>query len=105
MVGESIRIAIYAAGRSVRVRVELITETDQIEEYKVIGKDRSITLRCNRPQLLSMGLKSRRADWKLVDGEMRTASALHHIIEALDAYSKQRHSPEPRPGNPKYWEH
>lgn len=105
MVGESIRIAIYADGRSVRVRVELITETDQIEEYRVIGRDRSITLRCNRPQLLAMGLKSRRADWKLVDGIMHNASALHHIIEALDAYSKQRHSPIPPPGNAKYWSH
>lgn len=99
---EPMFISIYAAGLNIRVGIELIKVTDQVEEYRVIGRDRVFILRGNRPQLLALGLKARKPDWKLIEGEMRNAAALRRIIEVVDAMSKTRHKPDPPPGNPKY---
>lgn len=69
-----------------RLRAEVIYASSQLEHIKVSGRNRSITLQSNRPLLLAKGLKSRRINWKLIDGSMTNSYVLSRIIETVEAW-------------------
>jgi hypothetical protein len=64
-----------------------VIHTDKISErIKVSGRNRSIVIQSNRPLLQSKGLKRRRVDWKLVDGNMNSPFLLGLIYEEVEKY-------------------
>lgn len=64
-----------------------VIHTDKISErIKVSGRNRSIIIQSNRPLLLSKGLKRRRVDWKLVEGNMNSPFVLGLIYEEVENY-------------------
>lgn len=66
-----------------------VIHTDKISErIKVSGRNRSIVIKSNRPFLLSKGLKHRRVDWKLVEGEINSPFVLGLIYEEVERYLK-----------------
>ncbi len=74
----------------IHLNANVIYSSDQIERIKIIGKNRSIVLQNNRPLLLSRGLKSKRIDWKLVEGELHNSYVLKAIIKKLEKYLKTK---------------
>jgi hypothetical protein len=53
-----------------------------------MGKNRSIVLQSNRPLLRIKGLKNKRLDWKLIEGQMNNSHVLQAIILKLERLLK-----------------
>jgi len=82
------RIVIRHDGKYIRLNVEQIYLSDQLEKYKVTGKNKSLTFQSNRPLLKALGLKNKKPDWKLIEGQMHNTSIISEIIATLQAYLK-----------------
>jgi hypothetical protein len=74
----------------IHLKANVIYRSDQIERIQIIGKNRSIVLQNNRPLLQSRGLKSKRIDWKLVEGELHNSYVLQAIINKLEKHFKTK---------------
>jgi hypothetical protein len=81
-------ISIRNDGRIIRLTVERIYLSEQIEKYKVTARNKSLTLQSNRPLLRKKNLKYRKPNWKLIEGQMHNSNVLNKIIDALESYLK-----------------
>ena len=78
-------IRIYNDRKYTRLAVERIFTSDDIEKYRVKGKNGSIILQSNGPLFRKRGLKHRRAEWKITEGgDIRNKAVLQKIIEAIE---------------------
>lgn len=69
--------------KTITLIVERIFESEQIEQYKIAGRNRAIVLQTNRPIFVKRGLKYRKPEWKLIEGTMQYKSLLEAIIKEL----------------------
>ncbi|MEO5562738.1 MAG: hypothetical protein ABIR18_04865 [Chitinophagaceae bacterium] len=77
-------IRIYNDRKYIRLAVERILLTNEIEKYRVSGKNGSFVLQSNGPLFRNKGLKHRRPSWKITEGgEIRNKAVLQKIIEAI----------------------
>lgn len=74
--------------KDLHLKAERIYQSEQIERIRVFGKNRSIVLQSNRPLLRLKGLKNKRLDWKLVEGQMNNSHVLQAIIHKLERLLK-----------------
>jgi hypothetical protein len=81
-------INVYYDRKNIKLLAKVIYSSEKIERVKVIGRNRSITLESNRPLLLSKGLKSRRINWKLIDGQINNSHLLQQIITTVERHLK-----------------
>ena len=72
-----------------RVKVERTYQSDQIERFKVIARDRSLVLQNNRPLLRANGMRHRKPDWKLVEGELLSMDFLQSLIFTINRHIKR----------------
>lgn len=72
----------------VRLTVEQVYLSDQLEKYKVSGRNKSLILQSNRPLLRAKGMKTRRPAWKLIEGNINDTAFLKRLIETVEAYLK-----------------
>ncbi len=82
-------ISIRNDGNMIRLTVERIYLSEQIEKYKVTARNKSLTLQSNRPLLQKKNLKYRKPNWKLIEGQMHNSNVLDKIIDALGAFLKR----------------
>ncbi|MEI8073516.1 MAG: hypothetical protein WCH78_02110 [Bacteroidota bacterium] len=80
------RFTIRFDQRNIQLKADMIYQSNQVERIKVTGRNRSIVLQNNRPLLKSKGLKLKRVDWKLIEGEMHNSHVLQTIIQKLEKY-------------------
>ena len=73
----------------IHLKADVIYRSDQVERIKVTGKNRSIVLQNNRPLLQLKGLKSKRVDWKLLEGELHNSHVLQSIIYKIEKHLKR----------------
>ena len=73
---------------NIQLKADMIYRSNQIERIKVIGKNRCIVLQNNRPLLQAKGLKLKRIDWKLMEGELHNSHVLQSIIHKLEKHLK-----------------
>ena len=66
-----------------KVQVERIFQDARKEQYRLSGKDRSIVLECNRPFFRNKGLKHRKPNWKIIEGQAYQGSTLDQAIEEI----------------------
>lgn len=69
--------------RRMRLKCRRIYADERVEHFEVTGRNKSITVRSNRPLLLSKGIKHRKPDYVLIAGQIQTAGVVAVIIEAL----------------------
>lgn len=81
-------ISVRSDRRNVRLKVERVYLSSQLEKYLVSGKNKSIVIQGNRPLLRARGLKTRRPDWKLVEGQLHNTYLLGEIIKTVESYLK-----------------
>jgi hypothetical protein len=74
--------------KDLHLKAERIYLSEQVERIKVMGKNRSIVLQSNRPMLRLKGLKNKRLDWKLIEGQMNNSHVLQAIILKLERLLK-----------------
>lgn len=82
------RFRILHERRYVNLIGEVIHSDKISERIKVSGRNRSIVIQSNRPLLLSKGLKHRRIDWKVIEGELNSPSVRELIFEEVERYLK-----------------
>lgn len=81
-------IAIRVSGRYIRLQVERIYVSDQIEKFEITARNKSLTIQSNRPLLRGKGIKHRRPDYKLIAGLINSAGVVENIIDTLHSYLK-----------------
>ncbi|HQR94060.1 MAG: hypothetical protein B7Y15_14145 [Bacteroidetes bacterium 24-39-8] len=74
--------------KDLHLKAERIYLSEQVERIKVMGRNRSIVLQSNRPMLRLKGLKNKRLDWKLIEGQMNNSHVLQAIILKLERLLK-----------------
>jgi hypothetical protein len=82
-------ILAYSNGKSYRLRVELIKATNQIEQYKVSGRNRHLVFQCDRPFLKAKKFKNKKPSWKLIEGNAPLNGILESIITEMEGYLKR----------------
>ena len=80
------RFIILYDRRAIRFKAVLVASNEQIEHYRIVGRNRSIVVEGNRPLLRSKGLKHRRIQWKLKEGTMSNSHLFENIIKKLEEY-------------------
>lgn len=71
---------------------EIIYSDKRSERIKVSGRNRSIVIQSNRPLLLSKGLKNRRIDWKIIEGDMNSQFVFGLICEEIEKLLKNKNT-------------
>jgi len=79
-------ISVYFQGKDYCLKVEIAKLTREVAEYKVSGRNRSITLQTNSPFLRSQALKYKSPSWKIIDGIPPVNGFLENIIKQLELY-------------------
>lgn len=79
-------ISIQVGGRRIRLSVEQIYKSDQIERFEITARNKSLTIQSNRPLLRGKGVKHRRPNYKLVSGLVEAPGVVSNIIEVLHSY-------------------
>jgi hypothetical protein len=79
-------ITIRVDGRTIRLQVERIYLSGQIERFEVKARNKTLTIQSNRPLLRGKGIKHRKPDYKLIAGDIKSSGALEKIIEAVHSY-------------------
>ena len=82
------RIRIEYERRNRYYNCEVILTDKITERIKVSGRNRFIVIQSNRPLLVSKGLKHRRIDWKIVEGDMNSPFVLGLIYDEVEKYLK-----------------
>lgn len=79
-------IVIRVDGKYIRLQVDRIYVSEQIEKFEVRARNKTLTIQSNRPLLRGKGIKHRKPDYKLIAGDIKSSGALEKIIEALHSY-------------------
>lgn len=79
-------ISIRVDGRYIRLQVDRIYMSEQIERFEVKARNKTLTIQSNRPLLRGKGIKHRKPDYKLIAGTISSSGALEKIIEAVHSY-------------------
>ncbi len=77
------RISIKSGWKTLQFIVEHIEVSKKKEHFKVIARNKTVTLESNRPMFRNAGLKHRRPDWSVVDGKLEYGGALETLAEAI----------------------
>ncbi|HLK29021.1 MAG TPA: hypothetical protein VKT28_10575 [Puia sp.] len=70
-------------GIATRLKVELISQQNGLEKYKVTAKNRELIFQTNQLMLKQKGLKHKRAQWKIISGNLNNTYAFEKIVEAI----------------------
>jgi hypothetical protein len=93
-------IVIWHEGKNIRLQVERIAITSQVEKFQVTARNKTLTIQSNRPLLRAKGMKTRKPDYKLIAGIMHNINLLQKIIDVLHQYLKIKENP---PISPSEW--
>lgn len=78
------KITIQYDRKEYKYLVQILPDVKGWEMFQVIGANKSVFLRCNRPMLRTKGLKHRRPQWQVMAGTIHSSSsALDRIKEAI----------------------
>jgi hypothetical protein len=94
-----LRIAGKYTGRQWRIYAEKIKETDQVVQFRIYGRDRSVVLQSTYPLLRARKLTRRKITWKMVHGHMYNISFLECVGEALTRLLRRENGEESENGN------
>ncbi len=72
-------ITVYHSPKNLQLQAELVYQSNQVQRFRVSGKNRGIVLQNNFPLLQSLNSK-KKIDWKLIEGTMTDAELLLNII-------------------------
>lgn len=73
-------------GRKIRLQVERVYVSDQIEKFEITARNNSLTIQSNRPLLRNKGIKFRRPGYKLIGGIIHAPGVVKVIIDTLHSY-------------------
>lgn len=66
------------------LQAELIYQDETFEHYKISTKKRSYIFKCNWPVFRNRGLKHRKPDWQIIDGQIHNKYLQEIIIKELE---------------------
>jgi hypothetical protein len=78
------RIVIKHDRKSIRLQIEQLTVTKEIEQYKVSARNKSFILQSNRPLIRSKGLKYFPVKWKVVEGGYHHTGILEKVTKEIE---------------------
>ena len=76
-------ITVKKSGRNYKLMVRPIYLDERVERYEVRGRNKSIVIESNRPFFRNKGLKHRRPDWIVIEGEVKYGGSLAPLYEAI----------------------
>lgn len=76
-------IVVRHEGRNIRLQVERVNISSQLEKYEITARNKSLTIQSNRLLMRAKGMKTRRPDYKLIAGVMHNMSLLEKIVSSL----------------------
>lgn len=80
----SFTIVILHQRRYYRMQVEQLQAPAGFERFKIYGKSKFLVVQGNRLLIRGKGLKHRRIDWKLLEGQALYRSAMDDILVAIE---------------------
>jgi hypothetical protein len=88
-------IKVYFQDKDYRLKVELIRSTNQIEQYRVIARNRQLVFQCDRPFLKAKNFKNKKPKWQLIEGNVLYNGLYERIVEEIESYLKEKEDPSP----------
>lgn len=81
-------ISVYFKSRQLKLKAEQVYKSEQLERYKITGKNRSIMLQNDYPLVQRNSINKKKARWKLIAGEIYNPDLLQSIIRELEYLRK-----------------
>ena len=81
-------ISITYDRKRIRLKVEQIAYTNELEKYRVIARNQSFVIQNNRPLLVHKELKNFPITWKVIEGGYNQPFILEQITKAIEAKIK-----------------
>jgi TolB-like protein len=72
--------------RDAHYLVEYIIVNKREEQFKIIARNGSVTFSSNRPLFRNKGLKRRKPDYVLVEGNIPNKSTERQLVQAIQRY-------------------
>lgn len=76
-------IQIRSNYRMYTIRVLHIPIDQHTEQFRLLGRNKTVVLESNRPFFRKRNLKHRKPDWKVVEGKVDHLSSLEPVKEAI----------------------
>jgi hypothetical protein len=70
----------------IRLRVEQIVASPITEHFLITARNKTFTIQSNRPLLRGKGIKHRKPNYKIIEGDTTTSGIRDAIFNALHAY-------------------
>lgn len=72
--------------RDAHYLVEYIIVNNREEQFKIIARNGSVTFSSNRPLFRNKGLRKRKPDYVLVEGNIPNKSIERQLVQAIQSY-------------------
>jgi TolB-like protein len=72
--------------RDAHYLVEYIVVNKREEQFKVIARNGSVTFSSNRPLFRNKGLRKRKPDYVLIEGNIPNKSTERQLVQAIQGY-------------------
>jgi len=82
-------ITIRYTGSSLRLRAKKIFQNTTHEQFEIVAKNKTLIIRGDSPLLRNRGLKYKRINWHLVEGQLANSYVLEQIIKQLDKHIRE----------------
>lgn len=76
-------ITIRHDGRAYKLKVVQVLNDCTHEQFDLIGRNRKVTIQSNRPYLRRLGLKHKRPNWVVIEGQVLLPGLLQNYIDEL----------------------
>lgn len=76
--------SILVNGKPITVLVERIKLTDQIQQFRISGKNKSLVIQNDQPLLNKVKLSHHKAPWKIVEGRVDYAEVFVDVLRQID---------------------
>ncbi len=77
-------VSIPVNGKPINLSVERIKLTQQIQQFRISGKDKSIVIQNDQPLLNKVNMYNRKAPWKLIEGNIKNAEVFIDVLRIVD---------------------
>lgn len=91
------KIEVYFDGKWLKLLVNRIYLSKQIERVSVTAKNKQLIFQGNRPLLRSSGFTKKAVHWQLIAGEMHNMELRDRIIAAIDHWVEKLDEPPKDP--------
>ena len=87
------QITIKHHWRNLKFTIERMNVTDRSEQFKIVARNKTVVLESNRPMYRNKGLKKRKPDFKVVEGNLNGSGFEQLVVAIMEVVEPTQNKP------------